>query len=101
MGRAGDQVGSLLRPDRLIAAREKANAGQMEAVELRAMEDDAIREVVRLQEAVGLRIVTDGEYRRASYSDSLTASGITGVELRETEREGGPNRQSSGRGPLG
>ena len=87
-GARADQVGSLLRPDRLIAARDKANAGQMEAAELRAMEDDAIREVVRMQEAVGLRIVTDGEYRRASYSDSFTASGITGVELRETEREG-------------
>ena len=78
-----DHVGSLLRPDRLIAARDKANAGQMEAVELRALEDDAIREVVRMQEAAGLRIVTDGEYRRASYSDSFTASGITGVAARE------------------
>lgn len=87
-GARADQVGSLLRPDRLLAAREKVNAGQMDSAELRAMEDDAIREVVRMQEAAGLRIVTDGEYRRFSYSDSFTASGITGVELRETEREG-------------
>jgi len=83
-----DQVGSLLRPDPLLAARAQANAGQMAAGELRALEDDAIREVVRMQEAAGLQIVTDGEYRRFSYSDSFTASGITGVELRETEREG-------------
>lgn len=72
----------------MLAARDKVNAGQMDAVELRAMEDDAIREVVRMQEAAGLQIVTDGEYRRFSYSDSFTASGITGVELRETEPEG-------------
>ncbi len=61
-GARADQVGSLLRPDRLLAARDKANAGQMNAGELRALEDDAIREVVRMQEAAGLRIVTDGEY---------------------------------------
>lgn len=83
-----DHVGSLLRPERLLAARDKCNAGQIDAAELRASEDDAIREVVRMQEAAGLRIVTDGEYRRFSYSDSFTASGITGVELRETEPEG-------------
>ncbi len=87
-GARADQVGSLLRPDSLIAARDKADAGQMDAGELRALEDNAIREVVGMQEAAGLRIVTDGEYRRFSYSDSFTASGITGVELRETEREG-------------
>jgi 5-methyltetrahydropteroyltriglutamate--homocysteine methyltransferase len=72
---------------RLIAAPHKVNAGQMDAAELRTLEDDAIRELARMQEAVGLRIVTDGEYRCASYSGSFAASGITGVELRETERE--------------
>ncbi len=50
-GARADQVGSLLRSDRLIAARDKANTGQMDAGELRAMEDDAIRDVVRMQEA--------------------------------------------------
>ncbi|MEA2126966.1 MAG: 5-methyltetrahydropteroyltriglutamate--homocysteine methyltransferase [Solirubrobacteraceae bacterium] len=56
-----DHVGSLLRPKHLLEARE---AG---ADDLRAIEDDAIREVIQLQKDVGLRSVTDGEFRRASW----------------------------------
>jgi 5-methyltetrahydropteroyltriglutamate--homocysteine methyltransferase len=63
-----DHVGSLLRPKRLIEAREKAAAGEIiDAAALRAAEDEAIREVVRLQESAGLRSVTDGEFRRAMW----------------------------------
>jgi 5-methyltetrahydropteroyltriglutamate--homocysteine methyltransferase len=62
-----DHVGSLLRPPRLLAARAERAAGQMSAEQLRAVEDDAIREVVKLQEDVGLRSATDGEFRRTSW----------------------------------
>ena len=62
-----DHVGSLLRPQRLHEARALAAAGEMPADELRAVEDDAIAEVVRAQEAVGLRAATDGEFRRTSW----------------------------------
>lgn len=62
-----DQVGSLLRPAHLIEAREKYRKRLIAADELRRMEDDAIREVVALQEAAGLQSISDGEFRRQSY----------------------------------
>jgi 5-methyltetrahydropteroyltriglutamate--homocysteine methyltransferase len=62
-----DHVGSLLRPARLLTAREDHAAGKLDDDELREIEDDAIREVVRLQEEIGLEGVTDGEFRRASW----------------------------------
>ena len=62
-----DHVGSLLRPRRLLQAREDHAAGRIDDAELRAIEDEAIREVVRMQEDVGLQSATDGEFRRASW----------------------------------
>jgi len=62
-----DHVGSLLRPRVLLQAREGAARGAISATELRAIEDDAIRDAVRMQEDIGLRSVTDGEFRRASW----------------------------------
>src|SRR4051812_7420061 len=62
-----DHVGSLLRPTQLLKAREDHAAGRIDAAQLRAIEDDAIRDVVRLQEEAGLRSATDGEFRRASW----------------------------------
>ena len=62
-----DHVGSLLRPPELLRAREEHAAGRLGAEELRAVEDEAIRDAVRLQEEVGLRSATDGEFRRASW----------------------------------
>ena len=62
-----DHVGSLLRPERLLRAREELAAGSIDASELRTIEDDAIRDAVRMQEEVGLRSVTDGEFRRSSW----------------------------------
>lgn len=62
-----DHVGSLLRPPKLLQAREDHAAGRIDAVELRGIEDEAIRDVVKLQEDVGLRTATDGEFRRASW----------------------------------
>ena len=60
-------AGSLLRPPELLRAREDAAAGRITSDELRAVEDEAIAEAVRMQEGVGLRGVTDGEFRRSSW----------------------------------
>jgi 5-methyltetrahydropteroyltriglutamate--homocysteine methyltransferase len=62
-----DHVGSLLRPQQLLQARDDFAAGRIDADELHGLEDEAIREVVRKQEEVGLRSATDGEFRRASW----------------------------------
>src|SRR3954465_15369796 len=59
-----DQVGSLLRPAELREARAKAKAGQLDADKLRAIEDASIARAVRKQEEIGLRSITDGEFRR-------------------------------------
>jgi len=62
-----DQVGSLLRPAHLIEAREQRRKRLLSDDELRVIEDEAIREVVARQEAAGLRVVSDGEFRRQNY----------------------------------
>src|SRR3954470_2831245 len=62
-----DHVGSLLRPRKLLKARDDFAAGQIDAGELRSVEDEAIRDVVRMQEEVGLQSATDGEFRRISW----------------------------------
>jgi methionine synthase II (cobalamin-independent) len=62
-----DHVGSLLRPAELKQAREDCAAGRIDAAELRALEDESIRALVRMQEDVGLRSATDGELRRATW----------------------------------
>jgi 5-methyltetrahydropteroyltriglutamate--homocysteine methyltransferase len=62
-----DHVGSLLRPRALLRARERHAAGEIDDAELRGIEDEAIRDVVRMQEEVGLQSATDGEFRRASW----------------------------------
>lgn len=59
-----DHVGSLLRPPALLAMRGRFQKGEITAEELRAAEDEAIRDAVKKQEAVGLQSITDGEFRR-------------------------------------
>ena len=62
-----DHVGSFLRPKRLLEAREKKAKGEISATELRKVEDDAITEIVKFQEDVGLQSITDGEFRRTYF----------------------------------
>ncbi len=62
-----DHVGSLLRPKNLLDARAACAARGIDKAELRAIEDDAIRDVVRMQEDIGLQSATDGEFRRTSW----------------------------------
>lgn len=74
-----DHVGSLLRPRRLLEAREQKAMGAITAGELRAVEDEAIREAAAFQESVGLKGVTDGEYRRTYFHIDFLEQ-IDGVE---------------------
>jgi 5-methyltetrahydropteroyltriglutamate--homocysteine methyltransferase len=62
-----DHVGSFLRPEKLHEARRQHGDGVISAERLRAVEDEAVREVVALQREAGLRSVTDGEFRRATW----------------------------------
>lgn len=62
-----DHVGSLLRPGRLLQARADHATGKLPKDELVVIEDAAIRDVVKMQEDVGLKSVTDGEFRRLDW----------------------------------
>ena len=62
-----DHVGSFLRPKRLLDAREKRAKGEISATELRRVEDEAITEIVKFQQDVGLKSITDGEFRRTYF----------------------------------
>jgi 5-methyltetrahydropteroyltriglutamate--homocysteine methyltransferase len=60
-----DHVGSLIRPDGLIRARQAAEKNEIAAEELTRIQHDAIRAVVRLQEDLGFKLATDGEFNRS------------------------------------
>ena len=81
-----DHVGSLLRPAQLHQMREQARRNEIAFEELKQAEDRAIREVVRLQEEIGLPAITDGEFRRDFWHVDFLA-GFDGVELRREGRE--------------
>jgi 5-methyltetrahydropteroyltriglutamate--homocysteine methyltransferase len=79
-----DHVGSLLRPQRLLEARDDFAANRISAEELRQAEDDAIKDVVKMQEDVGLQSATDGEFRRASWHMDFIYQ-IDGISKAEDE----------------
>ena len=81
-----DIVGSFLRPDVLKQARADFNAGIIDAAQLKTVEDVAIRDLVAKQKAAGLKVVTDGEFRR-SYWHLDFMWGLQGIE-RRASREG-------------
>jgi 5-methyltetrahydropteroyltriglutamate--homocysteine methyltransferase len=62
-----DHVGSLIRPEALIKAREAVEKNEMAASELARVQQAAIRDIVRLQQEIGLKLATDGEYNRFSW----------------------------------
>jgi 5-methyltetrahydropteroyltriglutamate--homocysteine methyltransferase len=81
-----DHVGSLLRSSALHTARQQRERGEIDAAALKAIEDREIVALIRKQEAAGLKSITDGEYRRASWqTDFLTA--LDGVESYVGERK--------------
>ena len=91
-----DHVGSLLRPAALMDARARCARGEIDANALRAVEDEAIADVVRKQENVGLQCVTDGEFRRAyfhlDFLQQLDGVSVTGGI------SANPNAKASGDG---
>lgn len=62
-----DVVGSFLRPQHLIDAREKFEAGNISAAQLKDIEDEAIADLIQKQKEAGLQVITDGEFRRHSW----------------------------------
>jgi 5-methyltetrahydropteroyltriglutamate--homocysteine methyltransferase len=76
-----DHVGSFLRPQQLIEARTAHAQDQIDAAALRAVEDDAIREIAKYQEGLGLKAVTDGEFRRTFFHTDFLLQ-LDGVEER-------------------
>jgi 5-methyltetrahydropteroyltriglutamate--homocysteine methyltransferase len=77
-----DQVGSLLRPAQLSLARKQWKQGALPADRLKEIEDRAIREAVAKQELIGLRAVTDGEFRRDWWHLDFLSQ-LDGVTTRE------------------
>ena len=77
-----DQVGSLLRPPALKEARRKRAANEITADALRAVEDREIERAIKKQEEIGLKLATDGEFRRSWYQFDFM-KGLDGVELYE------------------
>ena len=90
-----DHVGSLIRPDALIAARQAAERNDIPAAELRRIQEDAIRDVVRLQEEIGFRLVTDGEFNASlrAGDDVETITPERAAELLAARREAGPAKK--------
>ena len=93
-----DHVGSLLRPAAIKQARKRHfEDGNLSAGELQAVEDEAIRDAVHLQEGIGLKAVTDGEYRRSFWHYDFMDM-LTGMEL--VEREVGMQFQGAKLRPI-
>ncbi len=84
-----DHVGSLLRPDSIKAARKAHyEDGTLAAEDLKAVEDEAVRDLVKMQENAGLRAITDGETRRSFWHYDFMG-GLTGLDLEERDPDEG------------
>jgi 5-methyltetrahydropteroyltriglutamate--homocysteine methyltransferase len=77
-----DHIGSLLRPRTLRDAFRRNSTGAIAEGEFRAVQEQAIRDVVKLQEDCGLQVITDGEFRRISYWEKFVRL-TEGLEVRE------------------
>lgn len=80
-----DYVGSFLRPDVLKKARSDYETGNITREQLTLVEDEAIRDLVQKQKAAGYQVITDGEFRRATWHLDFMW-GFDGVEHRKTEK---------------
>ena len=69
-----DQVGSLLRPQTLKDAYARHGASEISDSELARIQDESVKELIATQEAHGVSILTDGEYRRLNFQDSFVES---------------------------
>jgi 5-methyltetrahydropteroyltriglutamate--homocysteine methyltransferase len=86
-----EHIGSLLRPPALLAARQAMEGGRLSVDALRIEEDAHIRDAVRLQEEIGLQVITDGEYRRGIFFGHFgeAVSGFTEMDAERTFRGAG------------
>ena len=75
-----DHVGSFLRPKFLLEARDQAAKGSIAPEQLRLVEDRAISDIIKFQEDVGLKSITDGEFRRTYFHTDFLAQ-LGGVEV--------------------
>ena len=80
-----DHVGSFLRPAALKEARAKREQGKTSAAELKAVEDREIENIIARQEEIGLKLATDGEFRRSWWHFDFLSQ-LDGVELYEAEQ---------------
>ena len=80
-----DYVGSFLRPAKLKEARQKFSEQAISADELKAVEDDCIRELVAKQKAAGYHVITDGEFHRATWHLDFMW-GFAGVAHQKTDK---------------
>ena len=77
-----DFVGSFLRPARLKKARRSFDEGKVSYEELKKVEDDAITELIEKTKELGYHVITDGEFRRATWHRSYTDNNRTSVSRR-------------------
>src|SRR5437764_10940879 len=77
-----EHIGSFVRPPRLIDAARARKAGKLDEAAFRAVQDDCIREIVAFQESLALPSVTDGEFRRRSWSAGFIDA-VAGFGLRD------------------
>ena len=72
-----DVIGSMLRPEWLVEARQSMRAGTLDPAEYKAIEDRAVDEALRIQETAGVDVVTDGEMRRDIFFDPVSYTHLT------------------------
>jgi 5-methyltetrahydropteroyltriglutamate--homocysteine methyltransferase len=75
-----DHVGSLLRPQTLIDARDRRDKGEIDAAALWEIESAAVRDAIALQEGAGLKSITDGDFRRGHWWNDFVLA-MDGIEI--------------------
>ena len=80
-----DHVGSFLRPAAVKEARAKREQGAITAAELKAVEDREVEKIIKKQEEIGLKLATDGEFRRSWWHFDFLGM-LDGVELYESDQ---------------
>ena len=80
-----DHVGSFLRPAALKEARAKREQGAITAADLKAVEDREVEKIIKKQEEIGLKLATDGEFRRSWWHFDFLGM-LDGVELYESDQ---------------
>ena len=89
-----EHVGSLLRPQRLLDARERVLRGELTTAQLSEVEDEEIARVVSRQESTGLALATDGEFRRTQWHFDFFV-GLDGVEFPKVAESYVPSGQDA------